>query len=102
MEKKKRKFASQEKAIISATWSLVVPFDENRVALILPGDSASNLWWSFREAAPAVASFHTSQYIGPVMLTKEDHGDLVCGPFYVFRAAGATTIIYWQATEAPG
>lgn len=81
-------------ATLSATPSLVVGYNKNRVALILGNDSANHIHYQFGNNLGAGLGIIVTTGAGPLVLDIQRHGNLVHGPWFADSSAGTPTVGY--------
>lgn len=92
--------SAQVKVGISLTPAVCIPYDKNRIALIVPAHSQTDILIGYRGTMdigavnePVVTS--NGEWL---MLDVWRHGEMVKGPFTLESNGLTTTVTYWETT----
>lgn len=86
---------------VGATAVELVPFDPNRVALLIPSSTVGDLWLGLRSTPSSLHGMRIPSGAIATILTLGDHGALVQGPIQAVVDGGTDTITCWDSSVGP-
>lgn len=93
--------SGQWATLVAVTSTLLVPYDKDRVTLVISPPLAQALRLSLRTDAATALGILLTSAMPPLVLTLGDHGALVMGPIYALKTAGGEAITCWDTALGP-
>lgn len=81
---------------ITSTAKILVPYNANRVALVIGAITGDSLWLGMTSGVDVDKGIMIPMSTAPLKLTLTEHGRLVHGPIYALASSGNNTVTYWE------
>lgn len=90
-------FVTDGQVTVTQTPQVLVPYDEQRISLVISPPSANTLVLRFTADATLTGGMRITTSAGPLILTLALHGALVKGPIFAIVTLGSIDIAWWAA-----
>lgn len=84
----------------TGTVKQIVPYDKDRIALIISPPDLNTVYLSFSQDPGSGVGFLLSYRAGPLCLSLQEHGDIVRRAIYGISPSGGEVVCAWTATLA--
>lgn len=85
---------------VATTDSAFVPYDAERVALVISPPALDTIYLGLRQAARDEGGIRMVVTANPLVLNLGDHGAIVQGPIRAISPSGQQALTYWDTSVA--
>lgn len=97
----RRSQSGQWKATLAASPVVIVPYERDRVSLVIGPPTTGPVWLSLRAPNSGGVGIRFTSASVPLILTLGDHGQMVCGPIYAVSENGPEDVYVWDTSVGP-